>query len=164
MFQIETNGGDNVARPRQPIEVIKAKGKKHLTKAEIEARQKTELKVDLKNIKVPPYIKGKLVKEFREIASKLLDIGVMTELDEDCLARYLISKESYLKYTDMLNEFTRQNKILEMEKLLTMQDKAFKQCRACANDLGLTIASRCKLVVPEVKEKPKENKFSKFGG
>ena len=153
-----------MARPRQPIEVIKAKGKKHLTKAEIEARQKTELKVDLKNIKVPNYIKGKLAKEFREIASKLLDIGVMTELDEDCLARYLISKESYLKYTDMLNEFTRQNKILEMEKLLTMQDKVFKQCRACANDLGLTIASRCKLVVPEVKEKPKENKFSKFGG
>lgn len=153
-----------MARPRQPIEVIKAKGKKHLTKAEIEARQKTELKVDLKNIKVPVYLKGKLIKEFREIASKLLDIGVMTELDEDCLARYLISKESYLKYTDMLNEFTRQNKILEMEKLLTMQDKAFKQCRACANDLGLTIASRCKLVVPEVKEKPKENKFSKFGG
>lgn len=153
-----------MARPRQPIEVIKAKGKKHLTKAEIEARQKTELKVDLKNIRVPSYIKGKLIKEFKEIASKLLDIGVMTELDEDCLARYLISKESYLKYTDMLNEFTRQNKILEMEKLLTMQDKAFKQCRACANDLGLTIASRCKLVVPEVKEKPKENKFSKFGG
>lgn len=153
-----------MARPRQPIEVIKAKGKKHLTKAEIEARQKTELKVDLKNIQVPVYLRGKLIKEFKEIASKLLDIGVMTELDEDCLARYLISKESYLKYTDMLNEFTRQNKILEMEKLLTMQDKAFKQCRACANDLGLTIASRCKLVVPEVKEKPKENKFSKFGG
>lgn len=164
MFQIENKRGDNVARPRQPIEVIKAKGKKHLTKAEIEARQKTELKVDLKNIRVPGYLKGKLIKEFKEIASKLLDIGVMTELDEDCLARYLISKESYLKYTDMLNEFTRQNKILEMEKLLTMQDKAFKQCRACANDLGLTIASRCKLVVPEVKEKPKENKFSKFGG
>lgn len=153
-----------MARPRQPIEVIKAKGKKHLTKAEIEARQKTELKVDLKNIQVPVYLRGKLIKEFKEIASKLLDIGVMTELDEDCLARYLISKDSYLKYTDMLNEFTRQNKILEMEKLLTMQDKAFKQCRACANDLGLTIASRCKLVVPEVKEKPKENKFSKFGG
>lgn len=153
-----------MARPRQPIEVIKAKGKKHLTKAEIESREKTELKVDLKNIKVPDYIDEELKIEFEDIASKLLEIGVMTELDEDCLARYLISKKSYLKYTKMLNRATKQNKIIEMEKLLTMQDKAFKQCRACANDLGLTIASRCKLVVPESKEKPKENKFSKFGG
>lgn len=153
-----------MARPRQPIAVVKAKGKKHLTKAEIEAREKSELKVDLKNIEIPDYLSDKLKKEFAEIASKLLEIGVMTELDEDCLARYLLSKQSYLKYTEMLNKATRQNKIVEMEKLITMQDKAFKQCRASANDLGLTIASRCKLVMPKEPDKPKENKFNKFGG
>lgn len=31
-----------MARPRQPIELVVAKGKKHLTKAEIELREKTE--------------------------------------------------------------------------------------------------------------------------
>ncbi|MBE6145051.1 MAG: phage terminase small subunit P27 family [Firmicutes bacterium] len=152
-----------MARPRQPIELVVAKGKKHLTKAEIEERKKTELKVDLKNISIPKYLPTGLKDEFTEIASKLLEIGVMTELDEDCLARYLLSKQSYLQYTSMLNQATKKNKISEMEKLMTMQDKAFKQCRASANDLGLTIASRCKLVMPEVKEQPKENKFSKFG-
>lgn len=152
-----------MARPRQPIELVVAKGKKHLTKAEIELRKKSELKVDLKNISIPKYLPTKLKDEFTEIASKLLEIGVMTELDEDCLARYLLSKQSYLQYTSMLNQATKKNKISEMEKLMTMQDKAFKQCRACANDLGLTIASRCKLVMPEPKELPKENKFSKFG-
>jgi len=152
-----------MARPRQPIELVVAKGKKHLTKAEIEERKKTELKVDLKNISIPKYLPTGLKDEFTEIASKLLEIGVMTELDEDCLARYLLSKQSYLQYTSMLNKATKNNKISEMEKLMTMQDKAFKQCRASANDLGLTIASRCKLVMPEVKEQPKENKFSKFG-
>lgn len=151
-------------RPRQPIELIEAKGKKHLTKAEIEARKNSELKVDLKNVCIPDYLPAKLQKEFEEIASKLLYVGVMTELDEDCLARYLLSKQSYLKYTSMLNKATQQNRIIEMEKLMTMQDKAFKQCRASANDLGLTIASRCKLVMPETKEPPKENKFAKFGG
>ena len=148
-----------MARPRQPIELVVAKGKKHLTKNEIELRKKSELKVDLKNISIPKYLPLKLKDEFTEIASKLLEIGVMTELDEDCLARYLLSKQSYLQYTSMLNQATKKNKISEMEKLMTMQDKAFKQCRASANDLGLTIASRCKLVMPE----PKENKFSKFG-
>ena len=152
-----------MARPRQPIELVKAKGKKHLTKAEIEAREKSELKVDLKDVSIPEYLPAKLKEEFVDIANKLLIVGVMTELDEDCLARYLLSKQSYLQYTSMLNKATKNNKIIEMEKLMTMQDKAFKQCRACANDLGLTIASRCKLVMPVAEEKPKENKFSKFG-
>lgn len=152
-----------MARPRQPIEIIEAKGRTHLSKAQIEARKKAELKVDLKDVEVPEYLPPKLKEEFIEIANKLLEIGVMTELDEDCLARYLISKQNYLQYTAMLNKATRDNKITEMEKLMTMQDKAFKQCRATANDLGLTIASRCKLVMPQVETKPKENKFSKFG-
>lgn len=153
-----------MARPRQPIELIEARGKKHLTKAEIEARKSTELKVDLKDIKIPNYLPKNLIDEFNEIASKLLQIGIMTELDEDCLARYLLSKQSYLQYTTLLNKATKKNNIAEMEKLMTMQDKAFKQTRAAATDLGLTIASRCKLVMPETKEQPKENKFAKFGG
>lgn len=152
-----------MARPRQPIELVKAKGKAHLTKAQIEAREKSELKVDLKDIRTPDYLPINLQREFEDIASKLLDIGVMTELDEDCLARYLQSKQNYLLYTKLLNEANRKKNILEMEKLMNMQDKAFKQCRSCATDLGLTIASRCKLVMPETKEPPKENKFAKFG-
>lgn len=153
-----------MARPRQPIEVIEARGKKHLTKAEIEARKEAELKVDLKDVKVPNYLPKNLIGEFKEIAGKLLHIGIMTELDEDCLARYLLSKQRYLQYDNLLNKATKKNNIVEMEKLMTMQDKAFKQTRAAATDLGLTIASRCKLVMPETKEPPKENKFAKFGG
>ncbi len=37
-----------------------------------------------------------------------------------------------------------------------IQDRYFKQARACANDMGLTITSRCRLVVPETL-KPKED-------
>lgn len=152
-----------MARPRQPIELIQAKGKKHLTKAEIATRKNTELKVDLKNITVPSYLPKKQKEEFKDITSKLLQIGIMTELDEDCLARYLLSKQNYLKYTKLLNKATKSNDINEMDRLMNLQDKAFKQCRASANDLGLTIASRCKLVMPEVKLEPKTNKFAKFG-
>ena len=152
-----------MARPRQPIELVKAKGKKHLTKSEIKKREKSELKVDLKDVTVPDYLPSNLKKEFEDVARKLLKIGIMTELDEDCLARYLLSKQSYLLYTSMLNKAIKKNNLVEMEKLTTMQDKAFKQCRACANDLGLTIGARCRLVMPVTEEKPKENKFSKFG-
>ena len=134
-----------ISRPRQPIELLQAKGNKHLTKSEIEERQKMELKVDFRDVKIPDYLPQNLVDEFNDIAGKLLQIGIMTELDEDCLARYLLAKQQYLR-------------------LMTIQDKAFKQCRASANDLGLTIASRCKLVMPKIEEPPKENKFMKFSG
>ena len=153
-----------MGNPKQPIALIQAKGKKHLTKAEIKEREATELKVDLLNVKPPEYLPENLANEFNEIAHKLLHIGIMTELDEDCLARYLLAKQAYLQYTTLLNKAIKNNKVLEMEKLVSMQDKAFKQCRTSANDLGLTIASRCKIVIPKVEE-PKENKFiKKFGG
>lgn len=151
-----------VPRTRQPIELIQAKGKKHLTKKEIAERQASELKVDLKNINIPGYLTKKQKEEFQEIASKLLYIGIMTELDEDCLARYIISKHTYLSLTKKLNKKEIKNDIDQLDRIMTLQDKSFKQCRACANDLGLTITSRCKLILPKTPENPKENKFAKF--
>ena len=151
-----------VPRTRQPIELIQAKGKKHLTKEEIAERQASELKVDLKNINIPGYLTKKQKEEFQGIASKLLYIGIMTELDEDWLARYIISKHTYLSLTKKLNKKEIKNDIDQLDRIMTLQDKSFKQCRACANDLGLTITSRCKLILPKTPENPKENKFAKF--
>lgn len=151
-----------MARPRQPIALIQAKGQKHLTKQEIATRTAQEPTVKFKDIQAPAYLPTNLVDDFNEIANKLLIIGVMTELDEDALARYLLSQQNYLHYTSMLNNAIKAKKIGDMEKLSGLQDKAFKQCRAAASDLGLTIASRCRLVVPNTAEPPPENKFSKF--
>lgn len=158
---------------KQPINLIIAKGKKHLTKAEIEERQKTEIHTDHVNVKPPNYLNEEEVKEFYRISQILLDIGIITELDEDCLAHYLISNTSYIKYTkkiraleDELLEAKRTDRKAklksEIDTYLMYQDKALKQCRACANDLGLSISSRAKLVMPQPKDPPKENKFNKF--
>lgn len=152
-----------MARPRQPIELVLANGRKHLTKEEIEERRSNEPVVDFKDVQPPEYLPSNLVKDFNEIAGKLLAIGIMTELDEDCLARYLLARQHYLHYTKMLNSAIKSELLGDMEKLATLQDKAFKQCRSAASDLGLTISSRCRLIVPKTEE-PKENKFSRFGG
>ena len=154
-----------MGRNRQPVALIEAKGKKHLSKKEKEEREKTEVKVDLKNVKIPSYLPKKLKKEFEEIAAKLLEIGIMTELDEDCLARYLLARKQYLLYTKLLNKAVREGDISKMEKLTSMRDKEAKQCRSCGNDLGLTVTSRCKLIMPPAPEPtPKKNKFlEKFG-
>lgn len=164
-------------KKREPIDLIIAKGKKHLTKEEIAERRNSEINIDdYKNVKAPSYLSKKQKNEFTEIATKLVDIGIMSELDEDCLARYLIAKDNYLKFTKLLNsamknktskkykEDAEMQRILslDIESYLIQQDRAFKQCNTCADKLGLTITSRCRLQVPQAPEKPKENKFAKF--
>lgn len=158
---------------KQPIELIIAKGKKHLTKAEIEERRETEVKVNFTDVKPPEYLTDEQKQEFIRISKILLDVGIISELDEDCLAHYLIANTNYIEYTIKLRflnekllkarkaEMKRQIE-LEIDKYLIYQDRALKQCRACANDLGLSISSRCKLVMPPPQEPPKENKFNKF--
>ena len=155
-----------MARPRQPIALVQAKGAKHLTKAEIAKREAEELSVPVPGkVNPPDYIADapKLVAEFNEIAEKLIALKILTELDADSLARYLLAKQNYLQYTSLLNSAIRKNKVAEMATIQTMQDKAFKQVRVAASDLGLTISSRCRLVVPQAPE-PKTNKFSRFSG
>lgn len=158
---------------KQPIDLIIAKGKKHLTKAEIEERRSTEIHTNYIDVKPPDYLNEKQKEEFYRITEILLDIGIITELDEDCLAHYLISNSNYVDYTQTLNKLNtklKNAKKLEKKKeymsqidlYLTYQDRALKQCRACANDLGLSISSRAKLVMPQPKEEKKENKFEKF--
>lgn len=164
-------------KQREPIDLIIAKGKKHLTKEEIAERRNSEINIDdYKNVKAPSYLSKKQKNEFTEIATKLVDIGIMSELDEDCLARYLIAKDNYLKFTKLLNsamknktskkykEDAEMQRILslDIESYLIQQDRAFKQCNTCADKLGLTITSRCRLQVPQAPEKPKKNKFAKF--
>ena len=57
-----------MAGTRQPIEVIQAKGRKHLTKAEIENRQKTEIKAADDQVLPPAYLSAKQKKRFKATA------------------------------------------------------------------------------------------------
>ena len=148
-----------MAGPRQPVELIIANRRKNLTKAEIEYRKNAELKAPVGDCSPPDYLPEKLKGEFRSLADKLIDIGIMTELDVDLLARYLLSKQAYLGLTSRYMKMISSGTPADVEKIAGLQDKAFKQCQSAARDLGLTISSRCKLVVPKEKEEPRPNKF-----
>lgn len=153
-----------MARPRQPIDLIVAKGNKHLTKAEIEERKSSEVKPITDDISPPPYLSTKKQKEeFNKIANQLMKLKILGETDVDTLTRYVLSRDLYVKLTKQIQK----KKILEdpilLDKYMKNQDRAFRQCDVCAKALGLTISSRCRLVVPETKQEvPKENKFKKF--
>ena len=152
-----------MARPRKPIEVVIADGKKHLTKSEIEERRDREVKPIGDNIIAPNYLTQKQKDEFYKIADQLKKLKILGETDVDSLGRYITAKDMYENAVRQMRKSSVKNNPIIFEKWLKIQDKLFKQCRASANDLGLSISSRCRLVVPETKtETPKENKFKKF--
>ena len=138
-------------RIRLPVDLLILRGKKHLTKKEIAERRAREVSVPKMEIKAPKYLTTEQKRSFNAYAKKLSALGdVFTALDVDVLAQYVIAFELYVSYSEqiklLMNESaTNWNAIKGMTAL---QDRTFKQCLACARELGLTITSRAKIEVP----------------
>jgi len=165
-----------MAGQREPLNLLLIKGKKHLTKEEIKTRLESEVKAKDDNVKPPSYLPKKLQTEFEEIANELMRIEIMSNLDVDALARFLLAREQYVRVNKSLRSLpvmvdveTKSGETIKIPnesygELLISQDKLFKQCRQAAADLGLTISSRCRLVVPKKpEEKPKTAEEKMFG-
>lgn len=168
-----------MAGPRQPIELVIANGKKHLTKEEIEQRRASEVAPCSDDITAPAYLTAKQKKHFDKIAGQLQKIKVMGETDVDTLARYVVAETQYQEAVKELRKLAKERPTREQEGFFALletwsalqeaadrrQERYFKQASALARDLGLTISSRCKLQVPIQPEDDKPvNKFAKFGG
>ena len=187
-WTLDGKGDVAMAGQRQPTDLVVMKGKKHLTKAEIEARKNSEVIAPNDKVKPPAYLTADLKKKFRKLAKELLEIKLIANVDCDALARLLIAQEQYIEITAQIrktplmldipvyetreNSDTGENEQVqvgtlqvvngERERLMIIQDRCMKQCRQGASDFGMTVSSRCRLVVPKAdKEKP-ENKFSKY--
>ena len=139
--------------PRQPTDVVKAKGRKHLSKAEEAQRRAGEVQVERpKTVKVPKWVPEDLKKEFRALGRKLLAAGLYTDLDADTLGRYLVAQRQYILATQETERALDQR-----DSWGKIQERYFKQARNCANDMGLTVTSRCRLVVPDAPQKGEED-------
>lgn len=173
-----------MAGPRQPIELVIAKGKKNLTKAEIEERRAREVAPATDEIEAPGYLTAAQKKHFVKLARQLEKIKIMGETDVDTLARYVVAELNYQAAVKEQRKLTKERpqeddpkfpepadyyRALELwyvaqEVADRRQERYFKQATALARDLGLTISSRCKLQVPTKNEPEKPvNKFAKFG-
>ncbi len=177
-----------MAGQKQPISLVVAKGKKHLTKAEIEQRKNSEVVAPNDKVKPPAYLTADLKKKFRKLAKELLEIKLIANVDCDALARLLIAQDQYIEITEQIRETplmidvpvyetqknpdtgkeervqvgTKQVVNGERERLMIIQDRCMKQCRQGASDFGMTVSSRCRLAVPKVKDNEPENKFAKY--
>ncbi len=177
-----------MAGQRQPIDLVIMNGKKHLTKAEMEARKNSEVTAPSDKVKPPAYLTADLKKKFRKLAKELLEIKLIANVDCDALARLLIAQEQYLEITEQIRKTplmldvpvyeTQENPETgkkehvqvgikqvvngERERLMIIQDRCMKQCRQGASDFGMTVSSRCRLAVPKPKDEKPENKFAKY--
>ena len=169
-------------KKRLPVDLIIARGKKHLSDKEIRERREREVRVPKMEIRAPKYLTTEQKRAFNVYAKKLSALGdVFTSLDVDVLALYVFAFELYVGYSDqikqiinkadavrdwaviddiaqnckysdelvdLLEKLLRRQRTSEVSALMTLQDKAFKQCLACARELGLTITGRAKIEVP----------------
>jgi phage terminase, small subunit, putative, P27 family len=161
---------------KEPIDLIAAKGRKHLTKSEYEERKNSEIIAPSDNVNAPSFLSKNEKKRFDEIAKQLIELKIMTNLDCDVLARYIRAETEYIKISKQLTKIkfipdkkSRLTANVQLEEqysqygyLSKIQTRTMKACNECAKELGLTISSRCKLVMPKSKEPEKPtNKFMK---
>jgi len=166
-----------MGRNPQPLTVIQGKGKSHhITKDEAKKRLEHEQRMrgSTDNIEPPSYLTKAQKDEFNEIAEQLIELDIFSNLDVDNLARYIDSKTQYIQLVKSLKKVKPTNTIIDEQgnivtvanedypRLQRVKNALFHECRAAASDLGLSITSRLKLIIPEPKDKPTENKFSKF--
>lgn len=145
-----------MGRNKQPIDLLLAKGKSAFSQETIERRRAEELKVPFTDVEPPEYLSSKQKDKFTDIADKLLALNIMTELDVDCLARYVLAHDLYLAYTSQMTKAIKDKDMSLLKEMQNLQDKAFRQAQSAASALGLTITSRGKIVVPQPPEEDEE--------
>jgi P27 family predicted phage terminase small subunit len=152
-----------MGRKIESIEVQLAKGKSSITKAEIADRRAKEEAAKGDGVVSPPeWLDEELASQFLELANELKKLNYFGVYDVDTLAFYLQARKEYLEIVQAQKGMSPaeggwENK--NYKAMLQAKDIAFKQMRALAGDLGLTLDSRMKIVAPTVEKK--KNKFAR---
>lgn len=155
-------------RVKEPVELIKAKGKSHHLTKKIEAERKAQqVKSDFTGIVEPEGLTAREQKKFWQWAEILDGLGILSDLDVEALARYVKAQERYLKaekvYGRALNK--KDSDLDEIEQAQRIQDKALKAVTTCAKSLGMTIDSRARLIAPKAAEDTRPaNRFADLMG
>lgn len=144
--------------PRMTTDALKERRKKHLSQSEEAERRAGEVQVPrAKTAKPPKWLPEYLKADFRALGKKLIAAGIYTDLDADTLGRYLVAQRQYTAAFRKVQDFLDEENLEEATGWSKLLEKYFNQARACANDMGLTVTSRCRLVVPQSTGQPTED-------
>lgn len=175
-----------MGRNAQPIDIVQANGRKHLTKAEIENRKKSEIKVGNNNLKCPVYVKNNVnaYSKWKEIIKIYKDVDFVSSGDIGLLSRYCMAHSEYLKLCETRCKMESLETDWSEYKDMIPQDfqEKIEHLLRCNVDLQLDTAINRKMDmlikmedrlflnplakvknVPKAKEEKPKNKFDKFG-
>lgn len=135
---------------KKPVVVLQSEGSRHYTKDELAERQAREVQPpETEKVKAPNYITGGLLKEFNKLAPVLVKMGVLSSVDGDVLGQYLVAKKHYVDATTYVNRTISEGDLNGTKEWSAIQDRFFKQCRRCAQELGLTVTARANILLPQ---------------
>lgn len=162
-----------MGRQRKPVDVIRMDGKKHLTKAEIEARKVAEEKIKPKKgaIKCPAWLDPEAKKYWKVISKELQGIDLLTNVDVGALA---ICCDAYSKFVQATEEIEKHGmmvvytnkggqKNVVANPYVAVANKYSEIYKKYCGDFGLTPVARVKIAQPQPDETPRESKWDKYG-
>ena len=74
--------------------------------------------------------------------------GLYAELDRDVLGQYFICRDRWAKADKKAATAISKNDEKLAKEWTSIQGAYFKQARQCAEAMGLSVTSRCRIVVP----------------
>lgn len=138
-----------MAGKRMPTAVVEAAGKKHLSKREKSERKAAEVRAKVpETIQPPEWLAKKHHTEFLEIAGELAKLELYAELDRDVLAQYFVCRERWFQADKQAAKAIREKDEKLAREWNSVQSSYFKQARQCAEAMGLSVTSRCRMVIP----------------
>jgi len=177
-----------MGRNGQPIEILQANGKKHLTRAEIEQRKKDKIKVGTDKLKCPDFVKDNVesYKKWKEIIKIYKEIDYVSSGDTGLLARYCMTFSEYLKLLNQkkriedfeinykklaehfniellegLDSFFRFEPVMQLDTAINKKNDLLSKME---DRLFLNPLAKVKNVPKQAKEEDKPpSKFSRFG-
>lgn len=148
-------------RKKEPVDLIVLKGKKHLTKAEIEARKEEEIKVVPDELVIPYGLTEEQERLFVQTYNDLAEYDMATHLETDVLTRFVKAKSEYDRLSAVVERATELDEIYL--KILTLRLRVSEELRKCECDLGLNVFARMKMVAPK-KDKPEPTQAERLFG
>ena len=160
-------------RKSNPVNLIVHNGKKHLTKSEIEHRQKAEAAITppANKVKPPKWLSRPAKKEFKRLIKEMAETKLITNADINALAAYCDAYVDYIECTRIIGEeglmVEYTNKAGETNRiphpLFTRKKQLHEQMIKIASEFGFTPCSRAKIALPK-KEKKEPTAFEqRFG-
>lgn len=90
----------------------------------------------------PAYLEGQLRERFENLAPDLAAMGVLTSMDVDALARYVLSEHEYLRASRYALDAIQRGDAGDADKWASVQDRLLRQCMTAGAEFGLTPSGR----------------------